>query len=72
MLREKVAGSAKDGEIRIAERLKIGWAPDREPDIHNRRQLYPIITAVCILLQIASPGEKEPLIRFEEASRPRK
>ena len=35
MLREKVEGSAKDGEIGIAERLKIGWTPDREPDIRN-------------------------------------
>jgi len=35
MLREKVDGSAKDGEIGIAERLKIGWVPDREPDIRN-------------------------------------
>ena len=37
MLREKVEGSAKDGEIGIAERLKIGWVPDREPDIRNHR-----------------------------------
>ena len=43
MLREKVAGSAKDGEIGIAERLKIGWVPDREPDIRNRRQLYAML-----------------------------
>ena len=35
MLCEKVEGSAQDGEIRIAECLKIGWAPDREPDIHK-------------------------------------
>ncbi len=35
MLREKVEGSANDGEIGIAERLKIGWVPDREPDIRN-------------------------------------
>ena len=37
MLREKVEGSAKDGEIGIAERLKIGWVPDREPDIRNHQ-----------------------------------
>ena len=37
MLREKVEGSAKDGEIGIAEHLKIGWVPDREPDIRNHR-----------------------------------
>ena len=36
-LREKVEGSAKDGEIGIAERLKIGWVPDREPDIRNHQ-----------------------------------
>ena len=36
MLREKVEGNAKDGEIGIAERLKIGWVPDREPDIRSR------------------------------------
>ena len=35
MLRENVEGNAKDGEIGIAERLKIGWIPDREPDIRN-------------------------------------
>ena len=37
MLRENVEGSAKDGEIGIAERLKIGWVPDREPDIRNHQ-----------------------------------
>ena len=37
VLREKVEASAKDGEIGIAERLKIGWAPDREPDIRNHQ-----------------------------------
>ena len=36
-LREKVEGSAKDGEIGIAERLKIGWVSDREPDIRNHQ-----------------------------------
>ena len=36
MLREKVEG-AKDGEIGLAERLKIGWVPDREPDIRNHQ-----------------------------------
>ena len=35
MLRENVEGNAKDGEIGIAEGLKIGWVPDREPDIRN-------------------------------------
>ena len=37
MLREKVEGSAKDGEIGIAERLRIGWVPGREPDIRNHQ-----------------------------------
>lgn len=37
MLREKVEGRPNDGEIGIAERLKIGWVPDREPEIHNRQ-----------------------------------
>ena len=37
MLREKVEGNPKDGEIGIAERLKIGWVPDREPDIRNHQ-----------------------------------
>ena len=37
MLREQVEGSATKGEIGIAERLKIGWVPDREPNIHNRQ-----------------------------------
>ena len=37
MLREKVEGNAKDGAIGIAERLKIGWVPDREPDIRNHQ-----------------------------------
>ena len=37
MLREQVEGSPKKGEIGIAERLKIGWVPDREPGIHNRQ-----------------------------------
>ena len=37
MLRENVEGSAKDGQIGIAERLKIGWVPDREPDIRNHQ-----------------------------------
>ena len=36
MLREKIEGNAKDGEIGIAERLKIGWVSDREPDIRSR------------------------------------
>ena len=37
MLREKVEGSAKNREIGIAEGLKIGWEPDREPDVRNRQ-----------------------------------
>ena len=37
MLREKVEGGEKDGDIGIAERLKIGWVPDREPDIRSNR-----------------------------------
>ena len=37
MLREKVEGSENGGEIGIAERLKIGWVPDREPDIRNQQ-----------------------------------
>ncbi len=37
MLREAVEGSAKDGEIGIAERMKIAWVPDREPDIRNHQ-----------------------------------
>lgn len=37
MLREEVEGSASEGKIGIAERLKIGWVPDREPDIFNHQ-----------------------------------
>ena len=37
MLRENVEMGATDGEIGIAERLKIGWVPDREPDIRNHQ-----------------------------------
>ncbi len=36
LLKEKVEGNPRDGEIGIAERLKLGWVPDREPDIRNR------------------------------------
>ena len=36
MLREKIEGNAQYGEIGIAERLKIAWESDREPDIRNR------------------------------------
>jgi hypothetical protein len=36
MLRENVEGNAKNGEIGIAESLKLGWVPDREPDIRDR------------------------------------
>ena len=32
-----VEGSAKDCEIGIAERLKIGLVPDREPGIGNQQ-----------------------------------
>ncbi|MYD97497.1 MAG: AAA family ATPase [Gammaproteobacteria bacterium] len=37
MLRGKIEGNVREGEIGIAERLKIGWIPDREPDIRNRQ-----------------------------------
>ena len=37
MLRENVEGNAKAGGLGIAERLKIGWVSDREPDIHNHQ-----------------------------------
>ena len=37
MLREEVEGNAKDDDIGIAEGLQLGWTPDREPDIRNRR-----------------------------------
>ncbi len=37
MLREKVEGNAKNDDIGIAERLRLGWTADREPDIHNQR-----------------------------------
>ena len=36
MLRENVEGNPKEGEIGTAERLKIGWVPEREPDIRSR------------------------------------
>lgn len=36
MLREEVEGNAKGGHMWIAESLKIGWVPDREPDIRSR------------------------------------
>ena len=35
MLRENVEGH--NGEIGLAERLRIGWMPEREPDIRNHR-----------------------------------
>lgn len=35
MLREKVEGNTNDSEVGIAERLKLGWVPDREPKIRN-------------------------------------
>ncbi|MYK81110.1 MAG: AAA family ATPase [Gammaproteobacteria bacterium] len=37
MLREQVEGSSKEGEMGIAERLKIGWVADREPEIRNQQ-----------------------------------
>ena len=37
MLRQEVEGYAQDGEMGLAERLKIGWVPDREPDIRNQQ-----------------------------------
>ena len=33
MLRGEVEGDAKRNEIGLAERLKLGWIPDREPDL---------------------------------------
>lgn len=33
MLREQVEGSPKNGTQGIAERLQLGWTPDREPDL---------------------------------------
>ena len=36
MLRENVEGNPKYGEVGIAERLQLGWVPDREPDIRDR------------------------------------
>ena len=36
MLRETVEGNPRHDEIGIAERMKIGWVPDREPDIRTR------------------------------------
>ena len=37
MLRDQVEGSPNEGGIGIAERLKIGWVADREPDIRNQQ-----------------------------------
>ena len=36
-LRKKVEGDPRAGEAGLAERLQIGWIPEREPDIRNRR-----------------------------------
>lgn len=36
MLREKVEGNQKEGEIGLAERLQLGWVPEREPEIRNK------------------------------------
>ena len=36
MLRENVEGNAREKTIGIAERLQLGWVPDREPDIRSR------------------------------------
>ena len=33
MLRREIEGSSKDNEPGLAERLQIGWVPDREPDL---------------------------------------
>jgi ATP-dependent exoDNAse (exonuclease V) alpha subunit len=33
MLRGEVEGEPKNGEPGLAERLKLGWTPDREPDL---------------------------------------
>ncbi|NPU97346.1 MAG: AAA family ATPase [Candidatus Omnitrophica bacterium] len=37
MLRKAVEGNPDNGEMGLAERLKLGWIPDLEPDIRNRR-----------------------------------
>lgn len=36
MLRGQVEGNPKDNLPGLAELLQLGWAPDREPDIHNK------------------------------------
>jgi ATP-dependent exoDNAse (exonuclease V) alpha subunit len=36
MLREKVEGKPQEGEIGLAEQLKLGWVPEREPVIRDR------------------------------------
>ena len=36
-LREKVEGDPATGEAGLAERLRIGWIPEREPDIRSRQ-----------------------------------
>lgn len=36
MLRSEVEGNAKDNIPGLAERLQLGWAPDREPEIHSK------------------------------------
>ena len=36
-LREKVDGDPATGETGLAEHLRIGWIPEREPDIRNRQ-----------------------------------
>ena len=36
MLLEEVAGEPKNGEIGLAERLRIRWVPEREPEIRDR------------------------------------
>ena len=36
-LRETVEGDSRTGELGLAERLQIGWRPEREPDIRNRQ-----------------------------------
>ena len=37
MVREEVEGNPKEGKLGIAERLRLDWVPEREPEIRNRR-----------------------------------
>lgn len=36
MLRRQVEGDSESSEIGLAERLQLGWIPDREPDIRSQ------------------------------------